>query len=1026
MLHSGYFFLLRRPKQPVRQAINIHEALARNRQPESILKEYYQSCRFAGEAIYLASPALYDRYNQWLSGETLSEKEQLLTTLYQYMIRMSTRCTPYGLFAGCGVAYINNRHKTERREQIELVRYYRPDTLCIDSIETWLSSQPEIRSQLPIRTSSSLYSTGSDLRYIEQYTHEGMQQSAVTAVEHNVFLEIILDKATYGTTLPELVDVLRKEGFSQTESEHFLLGLLQEKILTFDFGSKDSRSNRLRGLITLLKTLHGTETALRRLQRLDQLLNIPEKGVKQLQQATQLMGASGCDISQKNLVHADAFFDAGNSSLNETITEQIARQLWRLTVLSQRTVIPHLEEFKRRFNTRYELAEIPLCLALDLDTGIGYGTDHLMSGDNDGALVDDLTIFPASKERPERAPWWTNFVLDKFIDAITEKKEEILLTDTDLTYLAGKTAENKNESATLPYSCYAFGSLLANSAEAAENGMFRFNLLNCGGPSALPLMGRFACGSNELESLLKQCAAREEAFHEDVILAEIVHKPEGRVANVTEHPPFYKHEIPYLGQASVADPYRIPVSDLMVCVRQGKVILRSKKLNKRIIPRLSNAHNYHTGLPVYRFLSDLQYQDSDLNIRWDWADLESRSYLPRVRYQNIIIRRARWLLNAEDFREVDEAGAADILNSHQIPEKFVMIEGDNELLIDRTVPYSVKILLETLRKKRRLRVAEYLFTPENCWLQLNGNRYASEMVIPMYNSAARPLRGFSIHKAEDKQRTFPIGSQWYYLKLYAGGKPGELVLRNKIYPIVEKYIADRTFSKFFFVRYFDPEPHIRLRFEGHLRFYRHVIRELYDHLHDQLQTGAIRIQADTYQRELERYGAKRIALCEHFFHLDSMAILMFLDLTPSLPDEQARFMYAVKRTGHILLHAGLSTQECSELMESLKESFFLEFDGDSALRKKLGSKFRQYRNSIEQTLSHKEMHHPGRLARSIIDLTRSTNSRKELLELLPSLIHMTINRIFISRQRLYELVLYHCLAKHYTSLCVRKENSRSD
>jgi len=64
----------------------------------------------------------------------------------------------------------------------------------------------------------------------------------------------------------------------------------------------------------------------------------------------------------------------------------------------------------------------------------------------------------------------------------------------------------------------------------------------------------------------------------------------------------------------------------------------------------------------------------------------------------------------------------------------------------------------------------------------------------------------------DIQRSFIIGSEWLYYKIYTGPKTSDLVLTDIIKPVVANLIANDTIDSWFFIRYNDPKHHIRVRF----------------------------------------------------------------------------------------------------------------------------------------------------------------------------------------------------------------------
>jgi len=186
------------------------------------------------------------------------------------------------------------------------------------------------------------------------------------------------------------------------------------------------------------------------------------------------------------------------------------------------------------------------------------------------------------------------------------------------------------------------------------NGETKIIIGSAGGSSALNLLGRFAHADKELHDYINQIAKKEEELNPDKLLAEIVHLPESRIGNILARPVFRKYEIPYLAQSAVDTEHQIPVSDIMVSVKQNKIILRSKKYNKDIQPHLSNAHNFSSNaLPVYQFLADMQTQNIRGGIYFSWGALENEyDFLPRVSYKNIIFSEATWVVKKEEYENI--------------------------------------------------------------------------------------------------------------------------------------------------------------------------------------------------------------------------------------------------------------------------------------------------------------------------------------------------------------------------------------
>ena len=107
------------------------------------------------------------------------------------------------------------------------------------------------------------------------------------------------------------------------------------------------------------------------------------------------------------------------------------------------------------------------------------------------------------------------------------------------------------------------------------------------------------------------------------------------------------------------------------------------------------------------------------------------------------------------------------------------------------------------------------------------------------------------------QRKFIPGSQWLYFKIYTGVKTADEVLAHTIRPFLRELYAERWIDGSFFIRYNDPDFHIRLRLHiDRFENYAPIFRRFEASFQPLVENGAvIRVLCDTYVREIERYGA---------------------------------------------------------------------------------------------------------------------------------------------------------------------------
>lgn len=281
------------------------------------------------------------------------------------------------------------------------------------------------------------------------------------------------------------------------------------------------------------------------------------------------------------------------------------------------------------------------------------------------------------------------------------------------------------------------------------------------------------------------------------------------------------------------------------------------------------------------------------------------------------------------------------------------------------------------------------------------------------------------------QRSFLPGSKWLYFKIYCGPKTSDEILINHIQPITESLIEDGSIEKWFFIRYVDPDYHLRIRLESTKnQHWGKVLKLLHDHIKPFVDNNLVwKLQIDTYEREVERYGSKNIELVEDIFSIDSSTIVGILD-DIKLIDEN--WVYSLKLIDNLLSHFDLSISEKLAIANQTKSNFAREFNISDITKRQIDMKYRKERTRLTSVLGNSSLTEPhNKIVKKIelrnIDLKdpiqkllKITKNDKHPYDIIPSLMHMSCNRFFRTNQRFKELIIYHFLYKYYDSLNAKR------
>jgi thiopeptide-type bacteriocin biosynthesis protein len=292
------------------------------------------------------------------------------------------------------------------------------------------------------------------------------------------------------------------------------------------------------------------------------------------------------------------------------------------------------------------------------------------------------------------------------------------------------------------------------------------------------------------------------------------------------------------------------------------------------------------------------------------------------------------------------------------------------------------------------------------------------------------------------QRTFIIGDQWLYYKFYSGPKTADILLTRMVKPLANQMVAAGDIDKWFFIRYADPKIHIRVRF--HVKNSQALLKviEAVNTLSKPFieQDLIWKIQVDSYQREIERYGVRSMELAETLFFHDSKMIVDMLDMIEGDEGERIRWLFGLRAVDSLLDDFLYAMDEKYELVTLLRENFGGEFGMNRALKEQLEGKFRKDRAVINELLDRskdqenpmlplfelitRKSHSLRPIAEEILKLYNNKEPNPFFLnDLIGSYSHMMINRLFKSKQRLHELVLYDFLHRYYKSEIARRKYS---
>jgi thiopeptide-type bacteriocin biosynthesis protein len=847
----------------------------------------------------VASPSLLAALDRAERGGAVPDR--LAGKLLRYLIRMSTRATPFGLFAGVGVARWADR--TELAVVGPPRTRTRLDMEWLLGLVLRLEADPGLRRHLRLVANSAAFERNGRIHLSERAPTLGTSGAAgsvsvraTRAVRHALaaarspirYAELAAGalEAVPGAT-PALVDQLLDQLWVAT----LLLTDLRPPLTTADPAGwvarrlreaadagdpadagvalareQATRLARLAADAAALDRVGPAEAAAGRARLAERDGTVSEMSARNRPTQAPATKAGATHLGARSLLQVDAALELRGGvhpAVGEVVAEA-AGLLLGMTPLPGGP--PHLAGYRRAFLRRYGPDRaVPLLELLDPRFGLG--------------PLGPTTGLPAGGGGRRN-----QLLLDLACRALRERQLVLDLDDE----LVGRLATWDPDPVAAPGSLELYVGVAAADVAAIDRG--DFSVVVAHGPGVSPAgrsMGRF--GDLLAPADRTAVAAGRTAGRPGVVVAELVYLPRRlRQANVSVRPAVHGHELVVGTSPGVPAERVVPLDELVVGVRDGR--LRLWWPAGRAEVEVATGHLLSPGEApaVCRFLAEVGRDGRAQLGGFSWGPAAGFPFLPRVQAGRVVLRPASWRLDPATPPDRSRAGLRRWRDDWGAPRHVQLGGGDRRLLLDLDDPAQAGQVHQELERGRPVILSEALPGPDSAWLPGPAGHHLCELVVPLVLATAPPSpgrpegngRATAAPPAGARQaRLRAPGSDWLYLKLYGPREDEDELLAGPVRELAEAAVGDGLAAGWHFLRYGDPDPHLRLRFRGAPeRLTGELLGRLGAWAGGLVAAGGLeRLAVDTYERELERYGGPDgAAAAEDLFAADSRCVAALL------------------------------------------------------------------------------------------------------------------------------------------------------
>lgn len=185
-------------------------------------------------------------------------------------------------------------------------------------------------------------------------------------------------------------------------------------------------------------------------------------------------------------------------------------------------------------------------------------------------------------------------------------------------------------------------------------------------------------------------------------------------------------------------------------------------------------------------------------------------YCPRIQYKNIIIVKRHWKINYNFLMFIDSDVTFKTLqiffNQINVPKNIMLASNDESAHYNLDNPYHVKMIFSLLKKYGELTISECDYAFGESYTDGLSNQFVFSLLNKKINNALPTKFSRNKYLVENNG----IDCSWITFNLYFDEQTQNDFLQSSLKSIIHN-IKMMGINDVFIIRFFDPEPHLRLR-----------------------------------------------------------------------------------------------------------------------------------------------------------------------------------------------------------------------